>query len=108
MGILTLYFRHFPTQRKSDINGFINLRRFTQGNRAAIFIGSETELCNIREFLRIISMKVISMPLTLIIPGENRDFSRTEPPLDLKPVCKFKFVRCGPVEKKQSSLSFSV
>ena len=31
--------------------------------------------------------------------SENRDFSGTEPPLDLRPVCKFKFVRCGPVEK---------
>ena len=39
---------------------------------------------------------------------ENRDFSGTEPPLDLRPVCEFKFVRCGPVEKNQSALSFSV
>ena len=39
---------------------------------------------------------------------ENRDFSRTEPPLDLRPVCKTKFVRFGPGEKKQSALSFSV
>ena len=31
---------------------------------------------------------------------ENRDFSGTEPPLDLRPACKFKFVRCGPEEKK--------
>ena len=55
--------------------------------------------------------------LTVVIPGvgrnyyplsENRDFSGTESPLHLRPVCKFKFVRCGPVEKKQSNLSFSV
>ena len=39
---------------------------------------------------------------------ENCDFSGTEPPLDLRPVCKLKFVRCGPVEKNQSALSFSV
>ena len=32
--------------------------------------------------------------------SENQDFSITEPPLDLRPVCKFEFVRCGPVEKK--------
>ena len=31
--------------------------------------------------------------------SENRDFSGTEPPLDLRPVCKLKFVRCGPGEK---------
>ena len=108
MGILTFYFRHFPTQRKSDINGFINLRRFTQGNTAAIFTDSETELCNIKESLRIIPMKLISMPLTLIIPGENRDFSGTEPLLDLRPVCKFKLVRYGPGENYQSALSFLV
>ena len=32
--------------------------------------------------------------------SENRDISGTEPLLDLGPVCNFKFVRCGPVEKK--------
>ena len=36
------------------------------------------------------------------------DFSRTEPLMDLRPVCKFKFVHCGPVEKKQIALSFLV
>ena len=49
--------------------------------------------------------------LTLIIQGgernyhplsENRDFSGTEPTLDLRPVCKFKFVRCGPGEKTRA------
>ena len=40
--------------------------------------------------------------------SENRDFCRTEPPLDLRPVCKFKFVCCDPVEKNQSALPFSV
>ena len=40
--------------------------------------------------------------------SENRNFSATEPPLDLRPVCKLKFVRCGPGEKNQSALSFSV
>ena len=35
-------------------------------------------------------------------------FTGTEPPLDLRPVCKFKFVRCGPGENNQSALSFSV
>ena len=39
---------------------------------------------------------------------ENCDFSGTEPPLDLRPVCKLKFVCCGPVERKQSALSFLV
>ena len=39
---------------------------------------------------------------------ENRDFSGTEPMLDLRPVCKFKFVLCGPVGKNQSALSFWV
>ena len=32
--------------------------------------------------------------------SENRDSSGTEPPLDLRPVCRLKFVRCGPGEKK--------
>ena len=32
--------------------------------------------------------------------SKNRDFSGTEPPLDLRPVCKLKFDRCGPEEKK--------
>ena len=43
-------------------------------------------------------------------PGgrHNPDFSGTKPPLNLRPVCKFKFVRFGPVEKNQSALSFSV
>ena len=36
----------------------------------------------------------IRTPLT-----ENRDFSETEPPLDLRPVRKFEFVSCGPQEK---------
>ena len=40
--------------------------------------------------------------------SENRDFSGTEPPLDLRPVCKFMFVCCGQVEKNQSALSFLV
>ena len=40
--------------------------------------------------------------------SQNHDFSGTEPPLDLRPVCKLKFVRCGPGEKKQSALSFLV
>ena len=40
--------------------------------------------------------------------SENRDFSGPEPPLDLKPVCKFMFVRCGPVEKNQRALSVLV
>ena len=40
--------------------------------------------------------------------SENCDFSGTEPPLDLRPVCKFKFVRCGPEGKKQSALSFLI
>ena len=33
--------------------------------------------------------------------SDNRDFSKTDPLLDLKPVCKFKFVHCGPVERKK-------
>ena len=41
-------------------------------------------------------------------PSENRVFSAPEHLLDPKPVCKLKFVRCGPVEKPQSALSFSV
>ena len=39
--------------------------------------------------------------------SENRDFSGTKPPLDLRPVCKFKSVRCGPVEHKPSFCSGS-
>ena len=31
---------------------------------------------------------------------ENSNFSGTEPPLDLKPVCIFKFVHCGPEGNK--------
>ena len=57
--------------------------------------------------------------LTLIILGgrgrpnhhslsENSDFTRTKPPLGSRPVCKFEFVCCGPGEKTQSTLSFSV
>ena len=39
--------------------------------------------------------------LILIIPlSGNRDFSANKPPQDLRPVCTFKFVLCGPVEKK--------
>ena len=40
--------------------------------------------------------------------SENLNFSGTEPPLELKPVCNLEFVRCGLVEKKQSALSFLV
>ena len=40
--------------------------------------------------------------------SENRDFSGTEHPSDLSPVCKFEFVRCGPLETNQSALSVSV
>ena len=40
--------------------------------------------------------------------SEHRDFSTAEHPNDLRPVCKFKFVCCGPVDKKQSALSASV
>ena len=34
--------------------------------------------------------------------SENHDFSGTEPPLDLRPVCKLNFVRCGPGEKNRA------
>ena len=34
--------------------------------------------------------------------SENFDFSITKPSLDLRPVCKFKFVGCGPVEKNRA------
>ena len=45
----------------------------------------------------------------IIIPCRKyRDFSRTEHPIDMRPVCKFKFVRWGPVETNQSALSVSV
>ena len=40
--------------------------------------------------------------------SEYRAFSGTEPPLDLRPFCKLKFVRCGPGEKNQSALPFLV
>ena len=64
-------------------------------------------------------MKIVEFSINPNYPGEggrnyhplseNRDFSATEPPLDLRPVCKLKFVRCGPGEKKeQKVLSFSV
>ena len=42
------------------------------------------------------------------LPSENRVFSTAEHPVYPRPVCKLKFVRCGPVEKKQSVLSVSV
>ena len=32
--------------------------------------------------------------------SDNRDFSGNEPPLDLRPVCKFEFVDFDPVENK--------
>ena len=61
-------------------------------------------------------MSIMAFGLTLVIQGgryyhplsENYDFSGTEPLLNLRPVCKLGFVRCGPGEKNQSSLSFSV
>ena len=37
--------------------------------------------------------------------SENRDFSATEHPVDSRPVCKLKFVRCGPASKKALSVS---
>ena len=37
--------------------------------------------------------------------AENRDFSGPKPPLDLRPVYKFRF---GPVENPSSALSFLV
>ena len=40
--------------------------------------------------------------------SENCVFSTTVHPVDLRPVCKLEFVRCGPVEKNQSALSVSV
>ena len=39
---------------------------------------------------------------------DNLDFSVTERLVDPRPVCKLKFVHCGPVEKNQSALSVSV
>ena len=33
--------------------------------------------------------------------SENRDFSRIEPPYDLRPVCKLDFVPCDPEEKNR-------
>ena len=33
-------------------------------------------------------------------PSENRVFSATEHRMNPRPVCKFEFGRCGPVEKK--------
>ena len=38
----------------------------------------------------------------------NRNFSRTERPLDLRPVSKLDFVLCGMLEKNPSALSFLV
>ena len=35
-------------------------------------------------------------------PLENPIFSTTVHPVDLRPVCKFDFVRCGPVEKNRA------
>ena len=32
---------------------------------------------------------------------ENPNFFGTELPLDLRPVCKFEFIRCGPVKKNR-------
>ena len=41
-------------------------------------------------------------------PSKNRVFSAPEHPLDLTPVCKLKFIRCGPVEKNKSALFVSI
>ena len=47
--------------------------------------------------------------VVIIILCREIEFSfKIEPKLDIRPVCKFKFVHCGPVEKNQSALSFSV
>ena len=40
-------------------------------------------------------------------PSENCVFSALEHPLEPRPVCKLKFVRCGPVEKKPRALYVS-
>ena len=40
--------------------------------------------------------------------SENRDLSGTEPPLDLRPVCKFKFVNFGPEEKTRALFCVSL
>ena len=37
--------------------------------------------------------------------SENCVFSTTVHTVDLRPICKFEFVHCGPVEKKQRALS---
>ena len=55
--------------------------------------------------------RFVQLALTLIILGggwrrshyplsKNHDFSRTEHLLNLRPVCKLKFVRCGQIEEK--------
>ena len=43
----------------------------------------------------------LKLVLTFVWP-ENRDFYTIEYPIDLRPVCKFKFVCCGPVEKNRA------
>ena len=50
----------------------------------------------------------MSVCLSLLICLELFDFSTTEHPVDLRPVSKLEFVRCGPVEKNQSDLSLSL
>ena len=35
-------------------------------------------------------------------PQTSRNFSTTKHPVDLRPVCKLKFVRCGPAEKNRA------
>ena len=40
--------------------------------------------------------------------SENHNFFGAEHPLDVRPVSKFVFVHCGPVENPPSALSFSV
>ena len=41
----------------------------------------------------------------LPILSENPEFSRTEHLLDLRPVCKFEFIHCGPVKNTGLYLS---
>ena len=44
----------------------------------------------------------------IILCRKSRDFSTTEHSIDLRPVCKFKFLHCASVEEKQSALSVCI
>ena len=74
-------------------------------------IGTTTIWVTLEQQDRKFTMENKTKFLILVNTGGPQSWSRfftTEHPVDLRPVCKLEFVHCGPVEKKQGTLSFSV